>query len=239
MTTSTSSFASVLLRAAAPVALLLAGGCDRASSTPNASATGETQVQVPAQANADTHAAASQGATPATLYTSDLAKAVVGAKKVPFPPGVAGIGGMDCSPATLRGTDPASRAFTLTLPADASARRHVLVVVTPERGLLEIYTPYEADAAEAGDLLIPSQAISWAKARTQNRFAVDTDDLDGLRPGASKSEALFLEPGRYRFALINGMDAALLKANGTSVMVTAACSVDWAPQEAGSSGTSP
>jgi len=235
MIISTSSFASVLLLASAPMALLLAGGCDQAGSAPDAPASDAPQTQMQA---AETHPAARQSTNAATLYTSDLAKAVARAKKMPFPTGVAGIGGMDCSPATLRGTDPASRAFTLTLPADASARRHVLAVVTPDRGLLEIYTPYDADAAEAGDLLIPSQAISWAKARTQNRFAVDTDDLDGLRPGATKPEVLFLEPGRYRFALINGMDAALLKANGTSVKVIAACSVDWAPQEAGSGGTS-
>ncbi|MET3723019.1 hypothetical protein [Sphingomonas trueperi] len=237
MTISTSSFASVLLLASAPMALLLAGGGDRAGSAPAAPARDAPQTQM--QAAAETHPAARQSTNAATRYNSDLDKAVAGAKKMPFPTGVAGIGGMDCSPATLRGTDPASRAFTLTLPADASARRHVIAVVTPERGLLGIYAPYDADAVEAGDLLIPSQAISWAKARTQNRFAVDTDDLDGLRPGATKPEALFLEPGRYRFALINGMDAALLKANGTSVKVIAACSVDWAPREAGSAGTSP
>lgn len=235
MTISTSSFASVLRFASVPCALLLAGACDRASSAPNASAGAEPQAQV--QGTAEVHAAASPSASPVALYSADLAQAVAGAKKVRFPAAVAGIGGMDCSPATLRGTDPASRAFTLTLPADAAARRHVLAVVTPERGLLEIYSPYEGDAAEAGDLLLPSQAISWAKARTQNRFAVSTDDLDGLRPGATTPEVLFLEPGRYRFALINGMDAALLKANGTAVKVTAACSVDWAPQDAGSGGS--
>nr|WP_315382293.1 hypothetical protein [uncultured Sphingomonas sp.] len=234
MTISTSSFASVLLVAAMPVALLLAGGCDRASSAPNEAAGAEPQRQSQAQTNAAVNAAASPSASPAALYAADLAQAVAGAKKAPFPAGVTGIGGMDCSPATLVGTTPATRAFTLTLPADASARRHVLAAVTPERGLLEIYSPYEADAAEAGDLLIPSQAISWAKARTQNRFAVSTDDLDGLRPGGARPEALFVEPGRYRFALINGMDAALLKTNGTAVKVIAACSVDWAPQDAGS-----
>lgn len=121
--------------------------------------------------------------TPAVLNAADLARAVAGAKKAPFPAGVAGIGGMTCSPGTLSGTSPESRALTLTLPADAAARRHVLAVVTPERGLLGIYSPYDNAAAKAGDLIVPSQAISWSKARTQHRFAVGTDDLDGLRRG--------------------------------------------------------
>lgn len=171
--------------------------------------------------------------TPAVLYAADLARAVAGAKKAPFPAGVAGIGGMTCSPGTLSGTSPASRALTLTLtlPADAAARCHVLAVVTPERGLLEIFSPYDDAAAEAGDLIVPSQAISWSKARTQHRFAVGTDDLDGLRRDQTMPEVLLLEPGRYRFALVNGIDAALLKSSRTEVKVTAACSVDWAPQD--------
>lgn len=167
---------------------------------------------------------------PAALYAADLTEAVAGAKKRPFPAGVPGIGGMACSLATLRGSSPASRAFQLTLPADQVARKHVLVVVTPERGLLELYSPYDGDTVEADDILLPSQALSWAKARTRHRFAVNTDDLDGLRRGRTTAEAIFLEPGRYRFALVNGIDAALLRANRARVQVTAACSVDWAPQ---------
>ncbi|WP_419826452.1 hypothetical protein [Sphingomonas sp.] len=162
---------------------------------------------------------------------------MAGEEKVRFPAWVGGIGGMSCSLHTLSGTNSASRVLTLTLPAELAARRHVLAVVTPERGLLEIYSPYDDDAAEAGDLLVPSEILSWSKARAQSRFTVSTDDLDGLRPGLNTPEVLFLESGRYRFALVNGIDAALLKTNGAAVRVTAACSVDWAPQEARAGAT--
>lgn len=230
MTRSSSSFADALPLALLPAALLLAAGCDRAGSVP---------AEAPAMAKPSSRprpampTQTAPAATPAALYAADLTRAVAGANKLPFPAGVAAIGGMTCSPGTLSGSDPASRTFTVTLPADMAARRHVLAVVTPERGLLEIYSPYDDDAAEAGDLLVPSRAISWAKARTQTRFAVSTDDVDGLRRGRTMPEVLFLEPGRYRFALVNGIDAGLLTSNRTAVKVTAACSVDWAPQEAG------
>jgi hypothetical protein len=163
----------------------------------------------------------------AALYTSDLGRAVAGAKKVPFR-GTGPFGGMTCSPTRISGKTAASRALTLTLPAAATMRRHVLAVVTPERGLMELYTPYD-EAGEAEDLVIPSRAISWVKARTRSVFVTSADALDGLRSGATLPEALFVEPGRYRFALVNGVDAKLLAANGRKVKVWAACSFDWTP----------
>jgi len=230
MIISTSSSAKFLLVTLAPAALLIAAGCDRAASTP-VYATAQTEPK--SEPRPTPPAKTVPAASPEALYTADLTRAIAGEKKLPFPAGVAGIGGMICTPETMSGTSPATRAFTLTLPEDAAARRHVLAVVTPERGLLEIYTPYDDDSAETGDLIIPSDVIAWSNARTQNRFAINTDDLDGLRRERTMPEVLFLEPGRYRFALVNGIDAALLKSNGTAVKVTAACSVDWAPQEAG------
>ncbi|WP_157080495.1 hypothetical protein [Methylobacterium variabile] len=163
----------------------------------------------------------------AALYTADLTRAVAGEKKVAFGAS-GGFGEMDCSPPTISGADAASRTLTLTLPEEPAARRRVLAVVTPERGLLEIYSPY-ADASESEDIMVPSHATSWSKARTRRRFTVSSDTLDGLRPRSGKPEVLFLEAGRYRFALLNGIDAALLKANGTKVNVEAACSFDWTP----------
>jgi hypothetical protein len=35
--------------------------------------------------------------------------------------------------------------------------------------------------------------------------------------------------GRYRFVLANGIDAALLRANGTAPAALAGCSFDWQP----------
>ena len=83
-----------------------------------------------------------------------------------------------------------------------------------------------------GDLAIPSDVFSWARARTQARFAARTSELDGLRRGADRPEALFLDPGRYRFALVDGVDAELLAANRTPVEVYAACAFDRTPQTA-------
>jgi hypothetical protein len=234
MTTFTSSIAS---RTFAPLLLpvLLVAGCGPAGNgrAENASATAPDGV-------ADRPATATAPATPVAVagtpggkqdltavYTADLAQAVAGARKIPFR-AKGDIGGMTCSPATISGKDAASRALTLTLPENAETRAHVLAVVTPERGLLEIYSPYDG-AAEADDLVIPSQTIAWAKARTRNVFTTNTDQLDGLRPGRDAPEPLFLEAGRYRFALVSGIDAALLKANGAQVEVMAACSFDWTP----------
>jgi len=156
-----------------------------------------------------------------------MARAVAGAKKTPFA-ATGGFGGMACEPGRLANTDAASRALTLTLPADPAARRRVLAVVTPERGLLEVYSPYD-DGTEAGDLTIPSTVISWAEARTRDRFAANTDLLTGLRPGRTEPEVLFLEAGRYRFALLDGIDADLLRTNRRAVTATAGCSFDWTP----------
>lgn len=164
---------------------------------------------------------------PARPYTADLRTALAARKSIMMTD-TSSFGGMSCSPATPRGNVSATRGLTLTLPERESDRVHVLAVVTPGRGVLEIYSPYDDDT-EAGDLIVPSQAISWAKARGQRSFATSTDALDGLRPGSDTPEALFIEPGRYRFVLANGIDAALQKANGTAPAALAGCSFDWQP----------
>lgn len=221
MTISTSSSTSAALALAV---LALVAGCGRGASEP--SETPQPRRETPAAAAPVAPAPAPKQDLSA-LYTADLKQAIAGAKKVPFSASGA-MGGMTCSPARIDGTDAGSRVLTLTLPPEAAARRHVLAVVTPERGLLEIYSPY-ADESESEDIVVPSRTISWSKARTQNVFATNTDALDGLRPGRDTPEILFLEAGRYRFALVNSIDPGLLKANGTPLEVTAACSFDWTP----------
>jgi len=218
-----STYSSVRSPSFLALALLLVAACGPAGGAP-----GEAPKR-PSSAAAPRIDAPKPGATQdlSALYTADLTKAVTGARKVAFA-GKGDFGGMTCSPGKISGTSAASRALVLTLPAAKAARAHVLAVVTPERGLLEIYAPY-GGGEEAGDMVIPSQAISWAKAKDQARFVTSTDALDGLRAGRDTPEALFLEGGRYRFALVNGVDAELLKANGTTVKVTAACSFDWTP----------
>jgi hypothetical protein len=224
MTISTSSsadrrrFVTLLLPA------LVSAGCGQAEA-PSANAPGRPVATAAATPRPAPSPAKTQSLS--ALYTADLTRAVAGEKKVAFAAKGA-VGGMACAPAAISGRTAASRALTLTLPQDAEARAHVLAVVTPERGLLEIYSP-DHGSAEAEDLIVPSDTISWSKARTQHRFATTAEALDGLRPGSDTPETLFLEAGRYRFALVNGIDAELLRANGSAVKVEAACSFDWTP----------
>lgn len=216
-------------RALAPavLALALVSGCGEAGSEPSETPRPHVEAPEPAPVAAAPTPAAVGTADVAALYTADLEAAVAGAKKRPFT-ATGDFGGMTCSPGRISGTDSSTRALTLTLPKDQASRHHALAVVTPERGLLELYSPY-GDASESEDIVVPSHAISWSEAREQNIFVTNTDKLDGLRPGSDAPEVLFLEPGRYRFALVNGIDAALLRANGTPLKVTAACSFDWTP----------
>lgn len=94
-----------------------------------------------------------------------------------------------------------------------------------------MYSPYN-DETEEGDLLLPSDVITWQKARSQAKFPVQASSLYALRPGATQPEVLFLEKGRYPFALVNSIDPGLLKANNDTVKVFAACSLDWTPETA-------
>lgn len=224
MTISTSSSTSAALALAL---LALVAGCGPGASEPAETPQPRSETPATAPARVAPAPAPAPKRDLAALYTADLKQAVAGAKKVPSQAS-GDLGGMTCSPSRIAGTDAASRALTLTLPPEAAARRHVLAVVTPERGLLEIYSPY-GDESESEDIVVPSRTISWSKARTQNVFATDTDALDGLRPGRDTPEVLFLEAGRYRFALVNSIDPGLLKSNGTPLKVFAACSFDWTP----------
>lgn len=170
---------------------------------------------------------ARRGASLREAFRRDLAAAVAGRPERAPPP--AGAFGMACAPARVTSRAPA---MTIELPADPALRRNVLAVVTPERGLLEIYSPY-GDETEAEDVLVPSDLISWAEARTRRRFALGAHELQGLRRGAEDTEPVFIEAGRYRFALVNGIDARLLAANGSAVRVIAGCSFSWTPETAG------
>lgn len=230
MTISTSSSTSHCCTAAlALFALALVAGCGRGASEPAEAPQPRAEAPGPAPAR-PTPVPPSVPAPKrdiAALYTADLTQAVAGAKKLPFTAN-GDMGGMTCSPDSISGTDAASRTLTLTLPEKAAARRHVLAVVTPERGLLEIYSPY-GDDSESEDIVVPSRTISWSLARTRNVFATNADKLDGLRPGSDTPEVLFLEAGRYRFALVNSIDPELLRSNGQTLKVVAACSFDWVP----------
>lgn len=150
--------------------------------------------------------------------------AAVAMAAVPDPAGA----GMTCTPARL---SPDRPDLSIDLPTDLAARRNVLAVITPERGLQVIYEPY-SDAVEAGDLVIPDHNLSWERARANSHFAVRTDALDAVRPGGDEPFGVFLEPGVYQFALINGTDRALLDANRTAFRVVAGCTVAWTPDTA-------
>lgn len=227
MTTFTSSIAEIAVRSVALLLCPLVIACGDAgretAERPPLPASQETTPIAVAGA-AKTGAPAQQAVVPLDAYTRDFATAVTGRKRTPPPP--AGNSGMDCEPERISA---GARDLTLELPTERSARDHVLAVVTPERGLLQIYTPYENDVAEEEDLLLPSDVIKWSLARDQSRFAVDAASLTGLRRGAEEPEALFIEKGRYRFALVNSISPELHTTNGTRVKVFAACSFDWTP----------
>lgn len=212
---------------AAVAVVVLVSGCNEARGAASKSANarpGPSGRGTDPRAAKPTNEALAQIRGSAKPYTADFAAAVAKVKGRPSTDS-ASFGGMACAPDAING-DP--RALTLTLPESAEARRHVLAVVTPQRGLLEIYSPY-GDETEPENLILPSMTITWAKVRAERRFSTSSDALSGLRPGSDTPEPLFIEPGRYRFALVNGIDAELLKANRPSVVVYAACSLDWTP----------
>ena len=140
---------------------------------------------------------------------------------------VATRGGMTCSPAAIRSLAPD---LTLTLPADAATRAHPLIVVTPERGWMSIYQPDDGAAGDGEDVIQPSDLITWPTARDRTRFAFRAEELDGLGPRDDAPAAVFLEGGRYVFALVTGTDAELMALDGKRPRVLAACAFDWSPE---------
>ena len=235
MTICTSSIIKIAARSTASLLCVLAAACGASDTAAVGNRTSSTQAAAtpPPAAQLATAVNPKRPDPPlaentdlSAAYTRDVAAALAGRHSDGSPP--SGAFGMRCNPARIATTSPD---LVLELPSPVEQRRHVLAVVTPERGLLEIYSPY-GDDAEEGDLTLPSDVISWARARTQARFTVQASELDGLRPGAEQPEALFLEAGRYRFVLVNGIDAELLAANGTPVSVFAACAFDWKPEVA-------
>lgn len=140
---------------------------------------------------------------------------------------VATRGGISCSPATIRSLAPD---LTLTLPADAAARDHPLIVVTPERGWMSIYQPDNGAAGDGEDVIQPSDVIIWPIARDRARFAFRAEELGGLGLRDAAPAAAFLEAGRYVFALVTGTDAELMALDGKRPRVLASCAFDWTPE---------
>jgi hypothetical protein len=135
--------------------------------------------------------------------------------------------GMACTPAAISSGAPS---LTIKLPADVAARRHPFAVLTPGGKLYEIYTPY-GDDTESGDLLVPSDAISWELARNRADFAITAADLSAMELGKDQPMGVFVEAGIYQFALVNMIDKGLLSGPGGPgrVRAFAGCTVRWMP----------
>jgi hypothetical protein len=160
---------------------------------------------------------------------ADFEKAVLGkgggagpATKRPAPSSF----GMACTP-RLSAARPA---LTITLPQSPAARRHVFAVVSPSGRLYELYSPY-ADDVEIADIIIPSAAISWQKARTRARFSLAAPDLLATTPGQQTPTRVFTEKGRYKFALVSAIQKDLIAVSDKpdQVIVYTGCLIDWMP----------
>lgn len=204
---------------------LLTAGCDEADLGTKTETVAPVVVDAPAAAPRAKTAVAPRAkvADPKQRFTADFARAIAGARGVA--PSDKAAFGIACVPSVVSAAAPD---LSIRLPSDAAQRRHVFAVVTPERGLLEIYSPY-GDDVETEELTVPSDVIAWTIADEQARFDVKAYELTALRRDADQPEALFIEPGRYRFALVSGIDAGLAKANGQPLVVHAGCTVDWRP----------
>lgn len=134
-------------------------------------------------------------------------------------------GDMHCSPTAISAKSPG---FTITLPAHLDARRHSLVAISPAGGVLELYTPVDV-TVEQGDIIIPNTDITWDKVRSNNRFTLSADAFDGLPPGEERPTGVFLVAGTYVLALTDGVDRQIMKANGVTPQVYAACTIQWTP----------
>jgi hypothetical protein len=133
--------------------------------------------------------------------------------------------GMTCSPARLTS---GKAQLTITLPQAPAARQHAFAVITPTGQLYEIYSPY-TDDVEQGDIIIPSDIISWQEARTRNIFTFAAADLIATGLGKTAPAQVFQEAGLYKFALVSSVQKDLIAVSDTPGQVTvfAGCLVDW------------
>jgi hypothetical protein len=133
--------------------------------------------------------------------------------------------GMTCSPARLTS---GKAQLTITLPQAPAARQHAFAVITPTGQLYEIYSPYTRDVEQA-DIIIPSDIISWQKARSRNIFTFAAADLMATGLGKTVPTQVFQEAGLYKFALVSSIQKDLIAVSETpgQVRVFAGCLVEW------------
>jgi hypothetical protein len=134
--------------------------------------------------------------------------------------------GMTCTPRLST----ARPVLTITLPQSPAARRHVFAVISPSGRLYELYSPY-ADDVEIVDIIIPSNEISWQRARTRARFTLAAPKLLATAPGQQMPTRVFAEKGRYKFALVSAIQKDLIAVSDRPDQVTiyAGCLIDWMP----------
>jgi hypothetical protein len=139
-------------------------------------------------------------------------------------PGVTGFA-MKCDPSRIAS---AKTALTITLPKASAERRHAFAVITPTGRLYELYAPY-TDEVEQSDIIIPSDIISWQKARDRNIFTFAAADLFAVEPKKNVPTQVFQEAGIYKFALVSSIQKDLIAVSDTpgQVKVFAGCLIDW------------
>jgi hypothetical protein len=133
--------------------------------------------------------------------------------------------GMTCNPARLTS---GKAQLMITLPQAPEARQHAFAVITPTGQLYEIYSPYTRDVEQA-DIIIPSDIISWQKARRRNIFTFAAADLMATGLGKTVPTQVFQEAGFYKFALVSSIQKDLIAVSDTpgQVRVFAGCLVEW------------
>jgi hypothetical protein len=133
--------------------------------------------------------------------------------------------GMTCTPARLTS---GKTQLTITLPQALAARQHAFAVITPTGQLYEIYSPYTRDVEQA-DIIIPSDIMSWQKARSRNIFTFAAADLMATGLGKTVPTQVFQEAGLYKFALVSAIQKDLIAVSDTpgQVKVFAGCLIEW------------
>ncbi len=133
--------------------------------------------------------------------------------------------GMSCTPSRITS---GKAKLTIALPQALAARRHAFAVITPAGQLYELYSPY-SDDVEAADIIIPSEIISWQKARKSAVFSFAASDLMATAPKQNVPTQVFQEAGLYKFALVSSIQKDLIAVSDTpgQVKVFAGCLIDW------------
>ena len=133
--------------------------------------------------------------------------------------------GMTCTPSRIAS---GKVKLTITLPQALAARRHTFAVITPAGQLYELYSPY-SDDVEVADIIIPSEIISWQKARAGIVFSFAAADLMATAPRQNVPTQVFQEAGLYKFALVSSIQKDLIAVSDTrgQVKIFAGCLIDW------------